>query len=69
MLFRSFARPDAHALERALVSVRSATWIAQDLLETVHADRGQRHDLQRILSCLHFIRTALLDEDAPFNTR
>ena len=68
-LARLFARPDVRALERALVSVRSATWIAQDLLETVHADRGQRHDLQRILSCLHFIRTALLDEDAPFNTR
>lgn len=67
-LARLFARPDAHALERALVSVRSATWIAQDLLETVHADRDQRHDLQRILSCLHFIRTALLDKDAPFNT-
>ncbi|CAE6750666.1 p-hydroxybenzoic acid efflux pump subunit AaeB [Paraburkholderia nemoris] len=68
-LARLFARPDAHALERALVSVRSATWIAQDLLETVHADRDQRHDLQRILSCLHFIRTALLDKDAPFHTR
>lgn len=66
-LARLFARPDAPALERALVSVRSATWIAQDVLETVHADRHKRHDLQRILSCLHFIRTALLDKGAPFN--
>ncbi|HYS68355.1 MAG TPA: FUSC family protein [Paraburkholderia sp.] len=67
-LAQLFARPDARALERALVAVRSATWIAQDVLQTVHADRDKRHDLQRILSCLHFIRTALLDKDAPFNT-
>jgi hypothetical protein len=39
------------------------------MLQTVHADRDRRHDLQRILSCLHFIRTALLDKDAPFHTR
>ncbi|MFL9994839.1 FUSC family protein [Paraburkholderia sediminicola] len=68
-LARLFERPDARGLERALVSVRSATWVAQDVLETVHADRDKRHDLQRILSCLHFIRTALLDKDAPFNAR
>jgi uncharacterized membrane protein YccC len=68
-LARLFARPDTRGLERALVSVRAATWIAQDVLETVHADRDKRHDLQRILSCLHFIRTALLDKDAPFNAR
>ncbi|WP_211625401.1 FUSC family protein [Paraburkholderia domus] len=68
-LARLFERPDARRLEHALLSVRSATWIAQDILETVHADRDRRHDLQRILSCLHFIRTALLDKDAPFNVR
>ncbi|MFM0628386.1 FUSC family protein [Paraburkholderia xenovorans] len=68
-LARLFERPDARGLERALVSVRAATWIAQDVLQTVHADRDRRHDLQRILSCLHFIRTALLDKDAPFNAR
>jgi uncharacterized membrane protein YccC len=68
-LARLFTRPDSYALERALISVRSTTWIVQDVLETVHADRDRRHDLQRILSCLHFIRTALLDKDAPFNAR
>lgn len=68
-LAQLFERPDTHSLERALVSVRSATWIAQDVLQAVHADRERRHDLQRILSCLHFIRTALLDKDAPFNAR
>ncbi|RDJ98866.1 FUSC family protein [Paraburkholderia lacunae] len=68
-LAQLFIQPDSHGLERALVSVRSATWTAQDVLETVHTDRDKRHDLQRILSCLHFIRTALLDKDAPFNAR
>lgn len=66
---RLFALPDASNLDRAIRSVQAATWIAQDVLEDVHADRDKRHDLQRILSCLHFIRTALLDKDAPFNTR
>jgi uncharacterized membrane protein YccC len=68
-LAQLFERPDARALEDALVAVRAATWIAQDMLQAVHADRERRHDLQRILSCLHFIRTALLDKDAPFNSR
>ncbi|WP_027799957.1 FUSC family protein [Paraburkholderia dilworthii] len=64
-----FERPDARTLDHALVSVRSATWIAQDVLKAVHADPDKRHDMQRILSCLHFIRTALLDKDAPFKPR
>ncbi|EEA03203.1 Fusaric acid resistance protein conserved region [Burkholderia sp. H160] len=68
-LARLFERPDPRALERALVAVRSATWIAQDMLQAVYADRDRHHDLQRILSSLHFIRTALLDKDAPFNPR
>lgn len=68
-LAQLFERPDTRSLERALLSVRSATWIAQEVLQTVHAERVRRHDLQRILSCLHFIRTALLDKDAPFNVR
>jgi uncharacterized membrane protein YccC len=68
-LAQLFERPHTRALDSALVSVRSATWIAQDMLQTVHADRDRRHELQRILSCLHFIRAALLDKDAPFNAR
>jgi uncharacterized membrane protein YccC len=68
-LARLFERPGPHALESALVAVRSATWLAQDMLQAVQADRDRRHDLQRILSCLHFIRSALLDKDAPFNPR
>ncbi|WP_233855619.1 FUSC family protein [Paraburkholderia sp. HD33-4] len=68
-LARLFERPGPRSLECALVAVRSATWLAQDMLQTVRADRERRHDLQRILSCLHFIRSALLDKDAPFNRR
>ena len=65
-LAQLFERPDARALERAVVSVRSAMWIAQDVLNEVRTNPDRRHDMQRILSCLHFIRTALLDKDAPF---
>jgi hypothetical protein len=52
-----------------LASVRETIGIAQAVLETVHTDRERRHDLQRMLGSLHFIRTALLDKDAPFNAR
>jgi len=31
----------------------------------VHHERERRHDVQRLLSHLHFIRSALLDRDAP----
>ncbi|MBC8752571.1 MULTISPECIES: FUSC family protein [Paraburkholderia] len=68
-LAQLFERPDARALERAVVSVRSAIWIAQDVLDAVRTGPDRRHDIQRILSCLHFIRTALLDNDAPFKQR
>jgi uncharacterized membrane protein YccC len=68
-LAQLFERPDARTLDGAFVAVRSAIWIAQDLLAAVRTDPGERHDVQRILSCLHFIRTALLDKDAPFASR
>jgi hypothetical protein len=42
--------------------------VAQDVLDRLRHDRDRRHDLQRMLSCLHFIRTALLDRDAPLGT-
>lgn len=65
---RLFARPDKRRLVRALLAVRAATWVAQDVLDRLRHDRDRRHDLQRMLSCLHFIRTALLDRDAPLGT-
>jgi hypothetical protein len=68
-LAQLFERPDTRARERAVISVRSAMWIAQDVLDAVRTNPDRRHDMQRILSCLHFIRTALLDKDAPFKQR
>ena len=62
---RLFESPEAALLERALLSVRGATWIAQEALEAVHHERERRHGVQRLLSHLHFIRSALLDRDAP----
>jgi uncharacterized membrane protein YccC len=60
-----FERPGPERLERALASVRCATVVAQRVLEAVHTERERRHDLQRLSSYLHFIRSALLDRDAP----
>lgn len=62
-----FRDPDERRLQQAIECLRKTSAIAQDLLDTVHADRERRHDLQRILSCLHFIRSALLDKEAPFH--
>lgn len=64
-----FERPDRARFERVSESVHSAIANVQKVLERVHENREKRHDMQRILSCLHFIRTALLDKDAPFNAR
>jgi uncharacterized membrane protein YccC len=64
-----FEHPEPRRLERVLASVGETIGIAQVLLETVHTDRERRHDLQRVLGGLHFIRTALLDKDAPFYAR
>jgi uncharacterized membrane protein YccC len=61
-----FERPGADRLARALASVDAAIEIAQPLRDSLHGNRERRHQMQRILSYLHFIRTALLDRDAPF---
>ncbi|ALP64594.1 FUSC family protein [Paraburkholderia caribensis] len=68
-LAQLFERPDRAHAERTQISVRAAMRVVQQVLEAVHTDREKRHDQQRILSCLHFIRTALLDKGAPFDTR
>jgi uncharacterized membrane protein YccC len=62
-----FEQPDTARLTRALASVDGAIRIAQSLRGTLRGDRERRHRMQRILSYLHFIRTALLDKDAPFH--
>jgi uncharacterized membrane protein YccC len=61
-----FERPDAARLIRALSSSEAAIRMAQSLLGSLHENREKRHRIQRILSYLHFIRTALLDKDSPF---
>jgi uncharacterized membrane protein YccC len=61
-----FEQPDTARLTRALTSVDAAIRMAQSLRGTLRVDRDRRHRMQRILSYLHFIRTALLDKDAPF---
>jgi uncharacterized membrane protein YccC len=61
-----FEQPDTARLTGALASVEAAIRMAQALRGTLRGDRERRHRMQRILSYLHFIRTALLDEDAPF---
>jgi hypothetical protein len=63
-----FERPDAQRVEQALVSVRAATGVVQEALDVVHQVRERRHDAHRLLSHLHFIRSALLDRDAPLGT-
>jgi len=64
-----FARPDAHRHASALATTRAAIATCHDVLEQIvseNAPRETRHRLQRILSHLHFIRTALIDPQSPF---
>jgi uncharacterized membrane protein YccC len=60
-----FDRPGAQRMDAALAATAAATAAVQDLLTTFAPPREERHQLQRILSHLHFIRTALLDPQSP----
>ncbi|MGU7780795.1 FUSC family protein [Burkholderia sp. PU8-34] len=57
--------PSHHA--RTLKSVSLAIRAAQHTLLEWHAVPDERRRMQRIVGCLHFMRSALLDKDAPFN--
>lgn len=61
---RLFDRPDEARFDTALSSTSRAIADVRTLLDTAHP-REERHRLQRILSHLHFIRTALLDPQSP----
>ncbi|BBU29336.1 FUSC family protein [Burkholderia sp. THE68] len=61
-----FRTPDSTTLRRAIGSVVASILIAESMLDLARADREARHDMQRLLASLHFIRTALVDPDAPF---
>ena len=57
--------PGHHA--RTLKSVNPGDPRAQHTLQAWYAVPNERHRMQRIVGCLHFMRSALLDKDAPFN--
>ncbi|MCA3826871.1 MAG: FUSC family protein, partial [Burkholderia sp.] len=57
--------PGHHA--RTLKSVNLAIRTAQHTLQAWYAVPDARRSMQRIVGCLHFMRSALLDKDAPFN--
>lgn len=64
-----FARPDANRYATALATTRAAIAACHGVLEQIvreDAPRETRHRLQRVLSHLHFIRTALIDPQSPF---
>jgi uncharacterized membrane protein YccC len=63
-----FNRPDAQRMEAALGATAAASAALQQCLTTFAPLREERHQLQRILSHLHFIRTALLDPQSPLQT-
>ncbi|SAK58058.1 fusaric acid resistance protein [Caballeronia hypogeia] len=63
-----FRAPGDAALRRAIASVVASIVIAQSMLDHVRAERDARRDTQRVLACLHFLRTALVDPDAPFGS-
>jgi uncharacterized membrane protein YccC len=60
-----FHKPRADRLIAALATTADAIAATQQVLATFTMARDERHQLQRILSHLHFIRTALLDPQSP----
>ncbi|OXH89752.1 hypothetical protein CA830_17130, partial [Burkholderia multivorans] len=62
-----FDDPAPHRHARTLKSVNLAIRAAQHALNAWHAVPDERRSMQRIVGCLHFIRSALLDKDAPYN--
>ncbi|MGH8779434.1 FUSC family protein [Paraburkholderia sp.] len=60
-----YDNPRADRLDAALAATADAIAAVQQLLVAFTPPRDERHRLQRILSHLHFIRTALLDPQSP----
>ncbi|MFL9966925.1 FUSC family protein [Paraburkholderia sediminicola] len=60
-----FETPREDRFARALAGTADAIAALQQLLASFTPPREERHQLQRILSQLHFIRTALLDPQSP----
>ena len=66
---RLFDRPGEPRFTAALDRTARAIAATQAVLADAHPPREERHRLQRIVSHLHFIRTALLDPESPFKAR
>lgn len=60
-----FARPTDARLDAALAANFDAIAATQQALAAFAPPREDRHRLQRILSHLHFVRTALIDPQSP----
>ncbi|SMG13111.1 FUSC family protein [Paraburkholderia susongensis] len=60
-----FERPREECFERALAATTAAIAEVQQMMAGFTPSREERHQLLRILSQLHFIRTALLDPQSP----
>ena len=60
-----FTRPDAERFDATLAAVNDAIDATRQTLDAFTPTREERHRLQRILSHLHFVRTALLDPESP----
>ncbi|MCA1322545.1 FUSC family protein [Herbaspirillum sp. alder98] len=60
-----FARPTPATLAAALAANDHAIGQIQQAIGPHYRERTERHRLQRTLSYLHFIRTALLDPQSP----
>jgi uncharacterized membrane protein YccC len=60
-----FARPSAARLDAALAANVDAIAATQQALAAFAPAREDRHRLQRTLSYLHFVRTALIDPQSP----
>ncbi|WDD94437.1 FUSC family protein [Burkholderia sp. FERM BP-3421] len=63
-----YAQPASARFDRALAATIDAIASTQQALATFEPPREERRRLQRILSHLHFIRTALLDPESPLAT-
>lgn len=63
-----FAEPSAATLEAALAANDATIVEVQSTIGPHYRERSERHRLQRTLSYLHFIRTALLDQQSPLHT-
>lgn len=62
-----FDAPTAQTLAAAMTATNDAIAVVHHTIGPHQRPRSERHRLQRTLSYLHFIRTALLDEHSPLH--